>query len=106
MIDIGFDVIGDLNLKPNDSFNWENKATSLYCILSGNISSDVRTITQTLAHLSKFYQGIFYCPGSLEYDGVENTNERTAMVVNLSQKIPNLVILHHNIVIVDGIAII
>ena len=38
MIDIGFDVISDLNLKRNDSFNWENKATSLYCILSGNIS--------------------------------------------------------------------
>ena len=106
MIDIGFDVIGDLNLKRNDSFNWENKATSLYCILSGNISSDVRTMTQTLIHLSKFYQGVFYCPGSAEYEDTDNTNERTGFIVNLSQQIPNLVILHHNIVIVDGIAII
>ena len=106
MIDIGFDVIGDLHLKRNTSFNWENKATSLYCILSGNISSDVRTMTQTLTHLSKFYQGVFYCPGSAEYKDTVNTNERTAMIVNLSQQIPNLVILHHNIVIVDGVAII
>jgi len=106
MIDIGFDVIGDLHLKPEDSFNWENKATSLYCIVSGNISSDVRTIQQTLTHLARYYQGVFYCPGSAEYDGVENTNERTGLIVNLSKKIPNLVILHHNIVIIDGIAII
>ena len=106
MIDIGFDVIGDLHLKRNTSFNWENKATSLYYILSGNISSDVRTMTQTLTHLSKFYQGVFYCPGSAEYKDTVNTNERTAMIVNLSQQIPNLVILHHNIVIVDGVAII
>ena len=35
MIDIGFDIIGDLNLEPNDSFNWEDKPTSLYCILTG-----------------------------------------------------------------------
>ena len=106
MIDIGFDVISDLNLKRNDSFNWENKATSLYCILSGNISSDIRTTTQTLIHLSKFYQGVFYCPGSAEYEDTTDTNERTGFIVNLSKQIPNLVILHHNIVIVDGIAII
>jgi len=41
--DIGFDIISDLNLNPNDSFNWENKASSLYCILAGNISSNIRT---------------------------------------------------------------
>ena len=29
MIDIGFDVLSDLNLEPNDSFNWHDKPTSL-----------------------------------------------------------------------------
>ena len=51
---IGFDLISDLNLSPEDSFNWEGKATSLYCIIAGNISEDLRTIKQTLSHLSKF----------------------------------------------------
>ena len=37
MIDIGFDIIGDLNLEPNDSFNWIDKPTSLYCILTGTL---------------------------------------------------------------------
>ena len=60
MQDIGFDVIGDLNLSINDSFNWENKATSLYCIVAGNISTNLRVVRQTLLHLGQFYQGVFY----------------------------------------------
>ena len=106
MIEIGFDVISDLDLGPNDSFNWEGKPTSLYCILSGNISSDLRTVHQTLAHLSKLYQGIFYTPGLAEYADTEQINQRTAELVNIVQSVPNTVMLHHNVVIVDGVAII
>ena len=73
---IGFDLISDLNLSPNDSFNWENKATSLYCVIAGNISNDIRTIALTLSHLTKFYQGVFYTPGSLEFKGIEVYDKR------------------------------
>jgi hypothetical protein len=107
MIDIGFDVISDLNLEPNDSFNWHDKPTSLYCILTGNISSDMRTVTQTLVHLSQQYQGVFYTPGMLEYEDCDgDINHRTSQLVTIAQKIPNIVILHHNIVIIDGVAVI
>jgi len=107
MIDIGFDVISDLNLEPNDSFNWSDKPTSLYCILTGNISSDMRTVTQTLVHLSQHYQGVFYTPGMLEYEQSDgDINHRTSQLVTIAQKVPNIVILHHNIVIIDGVAII
>ena len=107
MIDIGFDVISDLNLEPNDSFNWHDKPTSLYCILTGNISSDMRTVTQTLVHLSQQYQGVFYTPGMLEYEDCSgDINHRTSQLVTIAQKIPNIVILHHNIVIIDGVAVI
>ena len=58
MQDIGFDVISDLNLSAEDSFNWEGKATSLYCIVAGNVSSDLRTVLQTLTHVGRFYQGV------------------------------------------------
>ena len=107
-LDIGFDIIGDLNLEPNDSFNWENKPTSLYCVLTGNISSEVRIVKQVLTHLSKMYQGVFYTPGLLEYvnSPLENINQRTAELVNIIHKIPNVILLHHNIVIVDGVGII
>lgn len=102
---IGFDVISDLNLSPEDSFNWEGKATSLYLIIAGNISGDLRTIHQTLLHLSKFYQGIFYTLGSLEYDGVDDIDKRTEDLYRLCRTIKNVAVLHHHVVILDGIAI-
>jgi hypothetical protein len=102
---IGFDVISDLNLSPNDSFNWEGKATSLYCIIAGNISSDLRTIRQTLLHLSKFYQGIFYTLGSLEFEGVTDIDIRTEELFKICRSVKNVAVLHHHVVIVDGIAI-
>lgn len=104
-MELGFDVISDLRLGPEDSFNWEGKATSLYCLIPGNISSDVRTILQTLGHLSKLYQGIFYIPGTLEYENVEDITVRTEHILNVCSKINNLAVLHHNVVLIDGVAV-
>jgi hypothetical protein len=105
-MEIGFDVIGDLNLSPTDDFNWENKATSLYCIITGNISSDLTTVLNTLIHLSKYYQGIFYNIGTLEYIGASDSQERTIEILEIVKNIPNIACLHHHVVIIDGVAII
>ncbi len=105
-MNIGFDVISDLNLSPEETFNWENKATSLYCIVAGNISDDLRTIYQTLVHLSRFYQGIFYIPGTLEYKDVEDMAERTAKLSSMCRHVAKTAILYHNVAIIDGVAII
>jgi hypothetical protein len=102
---VGFDIIGDLYLEPNESFNWENKATSLYCLVAGNISSDLRTVLQTLLHLSKFYQCIFYTPGPLEYKNCEDIESRTTQLFKLCNKIPRITILHQHVAIIDGLAI-
>lgn len=104
-MEIGFDVISDLKLSPDDSFNWEGKATSLYCIVPGNVSSDLRTVLQTLAHLCKQYQGVFYVPGNEEYKNVDNIESRTEKLIEICSKIPNLAVLHHNVVIIDGVAV-
>lgn len=106
MQDIGFDIVTDLNLSPEDSFNWEGKATSLYCLVSGNVSSDIRTVLQTLAHLSRFYHGVFYVPGPLEYATSESIDQRTEELDAIIDQIPKVVMLHHNVVIIDGIAVI
>lgn len=102
---IGFDLISDLNLSPNDSFNWENKATSLYCLVAGNVSSDLRTVSLTLSHLSKFYQGVFYTPGTLEFEGIENYDSRIKEIARTCKKIRNVALLHHHVVIIDGVAV-
>lgn len=105
-MEIGFDVISDLNLEPDDSFNWEGKVTSLYCIVAGNISSDLRTIWQTLLHLSRLYQGVFYVIGSLEYKDSDDFEATTKSILKIGSKIHNVAILQHHVVILDGLALV
>lgn len=106
MQDIGFDVLCDLKLKPDESFNWENKASSLYCLVPGNVSSDSRTIIQTLSHLTKHYQGVFYVPGNLEYQlSPVKERDRTNELNEIASAIPGVIVLYQNVVIVDGVAI-
>lgn len=106
MQDIGFDIVGELYIEPNDSFNWENKATSLYCIVTGNISSDTRTLMQVLVHLSKYYQGVFFVPGSLEYKNTDDIATRTDEITHLCSHIPNVILLHQTIIVVDGVGVV
>jgi hypothetical protein len=104
-MNMGFDIISDLYLTPEESFNWENKATSLYCIVAGNVSTDTRTIYQTLGHLARFYQGIFYVPGPLEYRNSVNINIRTQELFNICKRIPKIAMLFQHVVILDGVAV-
>lgn len=102
---IGFDVISDLNLDAENSFDWEGKATSLYLIIAGNISNDLRVIHQTLIHLSRFYQGIFYVAGSLEQDSMHLIKNRYTEISQLCKTIPNVAFLYRHVVVINGIAI-
>ena len=104
-MNIGFDVISDLNLGAEDSFNWENKATSLYLIIAGNISDDLRVIHQTLLHLSKFYQGIFYVAGSLEHESMHFVKNRYLEINQICKSIHNVAFLHRHVVVINGVAI-
>ena len=104
-MNIGFDVISDLNLDAEDSFDWENKATSLYLIIAGNISNDLRVIHQTLLHLSKFYRGIFYVPGSLEHDNMHLVKNRYREISEICKSLNNVALLYRHVVVLDGIAI-
>jgi hypothetical protein len=56
-------------------------------------------------HLSRFYQGIFYTLGSTEYHQVSDIDARTAEIHKMCQTIKNVAVMHHHVVIVDGIAL-
>lgn len=103
-MDVSFDVIGDLDLKINDCFNWENKATSLYCIITGNLSSDLQVVDQTLRHLSTHYSMVFYIPGSLECENIYTIKLRHAEIIKICKKIKNIVYLHNHLIMIDGVA--
>ena len=102
---IGFDIISDLCLTPEDNFNWDGKATSLYCVIAGNISRDLKTIRKTLAHLGQYYQGIFYCLGSLEYEDCLDISSRTDEILKVCNTQRNVAVLHQHVVIVESVAI-
>lgn len=105
-MNIGFDIISDLNLTEDDSFNWEGKSTSLYCIISGNISSDKVIVQDTLGHLSKLYHGVFYIDGSGEYESLVDHHKRVNEITKLCKNYKNVVYLHNNVVVVDSIALV
>ena len=102
---IGFDVISDLNLDAEDEFNWEGKPTSLYLIVAGNISDNLRVVHQTLLHLSRFYQGVFYISGSLEHDSMHSVKHRHEELARLCKTMSNVAYLHKHVVIINGVAI-
>jgi len=105
-MEIGFDIISDLHLKTDDTFNWEGKVTSLYCIIAGNVGPDIKTVSSVLTNLSKYYQGVFYIPGSLEYTNADNIELKTKELANVCKKIKNVTMLYQHIVIINGIAIV
>lgn len=104
-MNIGFDLISDLNLSVEDNFNWEGKATSLYCIVAGNVSPNLDKVVETLTHLGSLYQGVMYVMGSLEYQDVTEINQRTRDIITACAKIKNVSVLYRHVVIIDGVAI-
>lgn len=104
-MNIGFDVISDLNIDAEDDFAWEGKATSLYLIIAGNISNDLRVVHQTLLHISRFYQGVFYIDGSSEHESMHFVKHRHDELNRLCKTMKNVAYLHNHVVVINGIAI-
>lgn len=104
-MNISFDVISDLNLT-SDDFDWEGKATSLYCLIPGNISEDIDIVRDVLTKLSTQYQGVFFIDGSLEHMMLKDRSNRLRDITRIAKSIKNLVFLHDNVVIVDSVALV
>jgi hypothetical protein len=99
------DIISDLNLKTADDLNWENKPTSLFCVISGGLSKDQSVVIQCLKRLGNIYKGVFYIDGGLESSNINNYNKFVEEVKNFCQTQHNIVYLHNHVVILNGIAI-
>lgn len=57
-------------------------------------------------HLKKYYQGVFFIDGSLENPDVNLADTRIKELSKICNNIPNVVYLHTNVVIVDGVALV
>jgi len=103
---INFDLISDLYLETLDNFSWENKATSLFCIVAGNISNDHDVLFDFLEELSKYYEAVFFIDGDLEHDKFEGDFDRSyASLRDNIGDMETVFFLHENIIILPGVTL-
>lgn len=103
-ISLSVDIISDLNLKKIDDFNWEDKCTSLFCAVPGNISSDLVIVKEVLFRLSKLYRGVFYIDGYLEHKNIDEYYDNVTELRKICDELSNVVYLHNHVIILNNIA--
>jgi hypothetical protein len=102
-----FDLISDLHVETWDQFNWAGQATSPYCVVAGDVCRDRAVLVDTLTHLGQCYPGgVFYIDGNDEHryylDDLDSSYKNLDHEIS---KIPNVVYLQDNVVIINGVAI-
>lgn len=102
-----FDLISDLHLGPTDTFDWTGQATSPICVVAGDIAQDVEIVRETLEHLSRCYQAVFYIDGNNEHRySLDSLSDSYNILQEAIAGIENVVFLQDNCVIVNNVAII
>jgi len=102
-----FDLISDLYLTTMEGFSWQSKATSLYCIVAGNIATERNILFKFFEHIQDYYEMIFFIDGDLEHSCYEGNLE--ASYRNLTEGINSfekVMFLHENIVIMNNATLI
>lgn len=102
-----FDLISDLHLDTwNRPFDWTGQATSPHCIVAGDVCKDRGQLVRFLKHLGTCYQAVFYLDGNDEHSlYMDRISESYKDLVNKINKIPNVVYLQDNVVVVNGVAV-
>lgn len=105
-VQFSIDLIHDLHLNNENDFDWTDKHTSLYCVVAGNISSDLAVLKLTLEHLCQHYLGVLYIDGDEEHPDLNLYEARISEIKEICKQIPNCVYLHRHVVILNNIAFI
>jgi hypothetical protein len=97
------DLVGDLHLTKNDSFDLTGLQTSLYCAVTGNISTDLSVVERTLQHLGGIYRGVFYIDGGLEHANISGSFSRVEEITRICKGLANVIYLYNHVVIMNGL---
>lgn len=101
-----FDLISDLHVETWPAFDWTNQATSPYCVVIGDVARDRKILVDTLRHLGRCYQGVFYIDGNDEHKNYwGNLGQSYRDMAAYVDKIKNVVFMQDNVVIVNGVAL-
>lgn len=103
---LAFDLISDLHVETwPESFDWTDRITSPYCVVAGDIAKDRSVVLQTLAHLGRCYQAVFYIDGNDEHRNyMEDLDGSYRSLARQLTQLKNVVYLQDNVAVVDGIA--
>lgn len=105
---LSFDLISDLHLETwEDAPNWKDLATSLYCVVAGDISRDILLTIKTLTELSKVYHAVIYIDGNDEhrFHYHELIDNKRKLEKELA-KIERVIYLQSNVAVIDNTAFI
>jgi predicted phosphohydrolase len=102
-----FDLISDLHVESwPDTFDWTLKATSPWCVVAGDVARERENLIKVLTHLGQCYQAVFYIDGNDEHYGrYENFAQSYQEIKKLIAKIPGVVYLQDNVVILNDVAV-
>ena len=102
-----FDLISDLHVETWSDFDWTGRPTSPFCVVAGDVARDHQLLKQTLDHLAQCYEAVFYIDGNDEHryylDDIGANYRELASEIDA---IDDVVFLHNNVVIVNGVALI
>lgn len=103
---LAFDLISDLHVETwNSPLDWTGMATSMICVVAGDISRDRTKVVETLTHLGQCYKSVIYIDGNDEHRySFDSLGESYRTLVSEIENIPNVVYLQDNVVIIDGVA--
>jgi predicted phosphodiesterase len=103
-----FDLISDLHIETwSEPFDWTAQATSTVCVVAGDVCRDRSLLLKTLRHLGTCYQAVFYIDGNDEHtDHMDRLDSGYQHLSQEIERIPNVVYLQDNVVVIDGVAIV
>jgi hypothetical protein len=102
-----FDLISDLHVETwGGQLDWTGLASSPVCVVAGDIAKDRSIVLKVLKHLGQCYQAVFYIDGNDEHtEYLEDLNSSYNDLARKIARIPNVVYLQDNVIVVDGVAI-
>lgn len=103
---LAFDLISDFHDDTWPDFDWSGQPTSPIAVVAGDVARDRDRVIQILTHLGQCYQAVFYIDGNEEHkDHWDDIGRSYRDLADRIRSIPNVVYLHDNVIIVDGVAI-
>jgi predicted phosphodiesterase len=102
-----FDLISDLHIDDHETFDWTGQATSPICVIAGDVGRCRTRTVETLRHICKCYQAVFYIDGNDEHrNQLEFLDVSYAEFSEQLATIPKLIYLQDNVVVIDGVAVV